>query len=182
MKKLHRAEAESYWWFRFIKAAYICFLILVAVGTWEIISWPKVSLYESGYGMKCLNTDLTFGDMKGTDIEYDNAKAYNKQEFSFSDPIKDVLSKIICEKKAVPDKQTLGTLLDDVSKYGDTFYAYTFKDKNYKIIVQDKVYDPTYKEFGQTILWIIFGAWILLGVVPKVFDYILFGKHEELEY
>lgn len=183
MKKLLREQAEEHWWYRLIKAGYVIAMIFVALSLAAFLyyTWPQVDFYSSHYQMRCDGeSKLVFGNLEGKDVNYDYGKSYDEQTFAFDDNrgILDMLTKITCEQGTLLTDDQRDTYLIDGINQDSTYDKYHDMATNYTIFADKKVYDPIFETWWEELAGALFVLALLKYGVPRIFDYVVFGKRE----
>lgn len=171
-------DAHSYWWYRLIKVLYISFLVLLTIGVIYDLDYPKVDMGESHYQIVCDDKNFTFGNLPGKGVTYNAYLDYDDVDQSFSPTDTDFGKSIevICDLGKVPEGQGSVAIYRAIQANSPEYESYDYSVPNYKLELALKEYYPTHTDFAISIAWVIFGAIILIFLVPWMFRYIVFGK------
>jgi len=186
MKKISRQNAEEYWWYRMIKIIYIIVVILCTIFTFYLIRnsefgrTPKTDFYASSYGFECIKgSTFKGGKFPSSYVNFNTSKSKNQvyslnnlgaYELRYTNQMSadDVIKKV-CINGKVPDN--IETLLEQPVPLDS--------ESTYRFIITEEIKDKTWNKVFQQWLILLFFIWIVLKIIPKVFDYIIFGKESK---
>lgn len=173
------SELGKKWWYRLLQVVFwVCFVgVGIFIGVVLYAERPNISYYDSTYKVECNGISEPFGKFTYNDI---SIVTYNPPVFSFEkstlfDPItKGMCAEIIKQGKMISMEERN----DFIDKMGVSNWLLSSNDldTNYKIILGEKVYSPSWNDFDWYIVWVVTIFLAVFTGIMEGFHYIVTGK------